>query len=249
MTELVDHWPSAGPDTPVAVFSHRGRAGIPGRARDNTLEAFAQALATGADGVELDIRATADGVPVVHHDAEVEGLGPLHLLRSGQLPEWLPTLEAALAVCAGAAVDVEVKSSPAEAGHDPAETVSRVAAELLAGCLGTPGGPRRALVTSFWPAALQAVAEARPELARGLLVAPGLDAGALLDAAAGLGCRALLPFGPGGPELVDLVHGQGLAVVCWGVDTEADLAAAGIAGSDGVITDEPRRALRVLGRR
>lgn len=249
MSELVDHWPSGAPDTPIAVLSHRGRAGSSGTGRDNTLEAFARALEAGADGVELDVRASADGVPVVHHDAEVEGLGPVHLLRAAELPPWLPTLEAALGACAGAVVDVEVKSSPAEPGHDPAEPVARAAAELVAASLGTEGGPRLALVSSFWPGPLRAVAETRPELATGLLVVPGLDAEGVLDAVAGLGCRAVLPFGPGSRELVAGARRRRLAVVCWGVDTEADLAAAGAAGVDGVVTDEPARALAVLGRR
>jgi glycerophosphoryl diester phosphodiesterase len=252
VSELVEHWPRRGPDTPVAVLSHRGRQGPPGRGggRDNTLAAFAGALGVGADGVELDVRASADGVPVVHHDLVVEGLGPLHLLRAAELPGWLPTLEAALAACAGAVVDVEVKNSPAEAGHDPAEGVARDTAEILAACLGGPHGPASALVSAFWPGSLAAALEARAELATGLLVAPGFDAPGALELAAGLGCRALLLFGAaGGPALVGAAHRRGLAVVCWGVDTEADLAAAGRAGVDGVVTDEPARALVVLGRR
>ncbi|MDE3087255.1 MAG: glycerophosphodiester phosphodiesterase [Acidobacteriota bacterium] len=249
MKELIGPWPCRARNTPVAVLSHRGRLGPPGHGRDNTLAAFAGAMAAGADGVELDVRATADGVPVVHHDPEVDGVGPLHLVRAADLPPWLPTLEAALAACAGAAVDVEVKNSPAEAGHDPGEGAARAGAEILAGCLGTPNGPARALVSAFWPGSLEAVQEACPELPTGLLAFPGAGAVEALERAAGLGCRALLPFGPGGPGLVEAAHRSRLAVVCWGVDSGADLAAAGAAGVDGVITDEPARALEVLGRR
>jgi glycerophosphoryl diester phosphodiesterase len=247
--ELIEPWPCRALDTPIAVLAHRGRVGAPAGDRDNTLAAFALAIAAGADGVELDVRVSADGVPVVHHDPDVEGLGPLHLVRAGDLPDWLPTLETALATCAGAAVDVEMKNSPAEAGHDPAETAARAGAEILAACLGTAAGPALAIVSAFWPASIEAVHDARPGLTTGLLAFPGFHAPEALDRAAGLGCRAVLPFGAGGPELVEAAHRRGVAVVCWGVDSSADLAAAGAAGVDGVITDEPVRALEVLGRR
>src|SRR3954447_25467665 len=46
-------------------IAHRG---MPRRKPENTLPAFAAALAAGAQGIELDVHATADGVVVVHHD-------------------------------------------------------------------------------------------------------------------------------------------------------------------------------------
>ena len=42
---------------------------MPWRERENTLPSFAAALEAGAQGIELDVHATADGVVVVHHDA------------------------------------------------------------------------------------------------------------------------------------------------------------------------------------
>lgn len=60
------------------VIAHRGnRAHAP----ENTMEAFRQAVALGADALELDVHVSADGVPVVHHDATLDrttdGTGPL----------------------------------------------------------------------------------------------------------------------------------------------------------------------------
>jgi len=46
-------------------IAHRGGAQL---MAENTLPAFADALARGCDGVELDVQLTADGVAVVHHD-------------------------------------------------------------------------------------------------------------------------------------------------------------------------------------
>ncbi len=50
------------------VVGHRGnRAHAP----ENTIESFAQAVTLGADAIEFDVRLSADGIPVVHHDASV----------------------------------------------------------------------------------------------------------------------------------------------------------------------------------
>src|SRR6476659_5012714 len=50
---------------PPLRIAHRG---MPRRERENTLPSFAAALAAGAQGIELDVHATADGMVVVHHD-------------------------------------------------------------------------------------------------------------------------------------------------------------------------------------
>ena len=50
-----------------------GHRGAPRAARENTLASFEAALEAGCDGVELDVRATQDGVLVVHHDETLDG--------------------------------------------------------------------------------------------------------------------------------------------------------------------------------
>jgi len=50
---------------PPIAFAHRGGAA---HARENTLEAFANALRLGATGLESDVWITADGVPILDHD-------------------------------------------------------------------------------------------------------------------------------------------------------------------------------------
>lgn len=51
------------------IFAHRGASGY---APENTLEAFALAIRQGADGIELDVQLSSDGVPVVIHDETVD---------------------------------------------------------------------------------------------------------------------------------------------------------------------------------
>lgn len=56
---------------PVTAVAHRGD---PYRARENTLPSVRSALERGADAVEIDVRVTRDGVPVLLHDATLERL-------------------------------------------------------------------------------------------------------------------------------------------------------------------------------
>lgn len=50
------------------VIGHRGNRAY---APENTMESFRQAVALGADAIEFDVRMSADGIPVVHHDPTV----------------------------------------------------------------------------------------------------------------------------------------------------------------------------------
>ncbi|MCC5857616.1 MAG: glycerophosphodiester phosphodiesterase [Ectothiorhodospiraceae bacterium] len=57
------------PPLPVRLIAHRGYAlHYP----ENTLTAFRAAAEAGADAVELDVQFSADGVPVVVHDADLK---------------------------------------------------------------------------------------------------------------------------------------------------------------------------------
>ena len=62
MNPLTD--PSSRP-----IIAHSGASGA---APENTLPAFDLAVRQGADAIELDIRLTAEGVPVVLHDATLD---------------------------------------------------------------------------------------------------------------------------------------------------------------------------------
>jgi len=82
MNTLLD--PAARP-----VIAHRGNRAY---APENTVESFAQAVAAGADAIEFDVRVSADGVAVVHHDETVErttdGRGAIERLDFDKLKEF-----------------------------------------------------------------------------------------------------------------------------------------------------------------
>src|SRR5260370_30109155 len=57
------------------VFAHRGGSAL---APENTIAAFDNGLALGADGLELDVHLSRDGVVVVHHDRLLDRTTSLH---------------------------------------------------------------------------------------------------------------------------------------------------------------------------
>ena len=228
----------------MAVLAHRGGTGP---WRENTLEAFAGARLAGADGVELDTRLTADGIPVVLHDSEVAGAGQVHAMGFGDLPSWVPSLEEALQACGGWAVNVEIKNGPGEPGFDERQTVARRVAELIAGDAAGRQRPSHLVVSSFWAATLAAVRESAPDLALGLLTHPAFKVADALRDACDLGCAAAhLHHSQVRVDVVDRAHELGMAVVTWTVNGERDVVAAVSAGVDGLITDEVASTLAAL---
>ncbi|HEX4161834.1 MAG TPA: glycerophosphodiester phosphodiesterase [Acidimicrobiales bacterium] len=226
------------------VWAHRGcteaTEAASGGFPENTLEAFAEARRRGADGVELDVRLTADGGLAVHHDAEVPGLGPICTLDVADLPAHVPLLADALGACEGMLVNVEIKNAPQDPGWDEGEAV----AALTATAIEEAGWTDRVLVSSFQPATLGAVQAADERLAIGALWGWTAEPGPALAEAAEAGFRAVHPFVTMvTPELVAQAHEAGLAVNTWTVNAPADLAAMVALGVDAVITDRLGDAL------
>jgi glycerophosphoryl diester phosphodiesterase len=232
--------------TPVLILAHRGAhdpetAGV----RENTLAAFAAAARLGADGVEFDVRRTADGALVVHHDAAVGGAGPIADTIRADLPDWLPTLDAALDACAALAlVDVEVKDSPFEPGFDPGPGLAR---EVAAAVTASPVAGR-VIVTSFHLPTVDAARAARPGLATGWLTVPGYDAIEALAAVTQRGHAALAP--PDGAvtaEVVDAARAAGVQVIVWTVDAPERIQELAAWGVDACVTNWPGRAVSLVG--
>jgi glycerophosphoryl diester phosphodiesterase len=153
------------------------------RAPENTLPAFLAALAVpGCDGLEFDVRAAADGTPVVCHDAtlqRVQGVAATVASLSAEALELhgVPTLADVLAVLPRRAfLDVELKEDP-----------GRGAVEVL--LAGRGPGLERAVVSSFEVATLERVGRLAPAWPR-WLNAMELSA-ATIRAAIELDCRGI----------------------------------------------------------
>jgi glycerophosphoryl diester phosphodiesterase len=199
----------------------------------------------GADGVELDVRASADGALVVHHDAEIPGLGPVARLGVGDLPVWVPLVGAVLDACAGLTVVLEVKNLPTEPDWDPSEG----AAIALAALLGERGSYQDFVVSSFSLAVLEAVRSADPAVVTAWLTLPGFDQSQALRTVVERGHRQLHPHHRAvTPELVEEAHGAGVGLTTWTVDDAAAIRELADQGVDGIITNVPDVALAALGR-
>ncbi len=225
------------------VLAHRGACRV---ARENTVDAFVAARELGADGVELDVRRTADGVLVVHHDARADGLGLLAERAFSEIRAkcpWMPTLAEALEACAGWFVNVEVKCSRWEADADPDQDVARRAVDLV-----REQGVA-AVFSSFDLATIDAVRAHAPELATGFLV-HGVDVAAAAMLAREHGHSWLHPdrltFLAAPDAAVRDAKAQHLRVDVWTVDDPAEIQVCAAAGVDAIITNVPEVALAAL---
>ena len=228
----------------MAIQAHRGSPDPAAGIRENTLEAFVRARHLGADGVELDVRMTSDGALAVHHDPVIENVGPVSELSTGQLPAFVPLLDAALDACTGLTVNIEIKNLPGDPGFDPTDRVATQVADLVI----ATGWETGVVVSSFWPGSLEAVRDADPDLATGLLLASWADPAHAVSAALSHGCTALHPHVDlVSGSLVEQAHAAGLAVTAWTVNGTARVRAAQVAGVDTVITDDVALARTTLG--
>jgi glycerophosphoryl diester phosphodiesterase len=226
------------------VIGHRGANT---HAPENTLAAFRLAAEQGADAIEFDVRATADGHLVVIHDPSLERTtdrqGQIDRLtleevrradaggRRGQAfaGERVPLLEEVLAVARGTLlVDIELK-------------VTGIEAEVIDQLVRT-GMLDQALVTSFLEDALERVQAADRKPAVGLL-----QQWAEPERATALGVDVYLPHVRAlSADVVQSCRARGLAIIPWTVRSEDDARAVLALGVDGLIADDPLMARRML---
>ena len=224
------------PPRPLVV-AHRGASA---REVENSLAAFRAAAQLGADGVELDVHAAADGTIVVHHDDTIAGRSILQLtaqqLADMRLPngEPIPTLAQALeAMGPRLHVFVEVKSLPPKFD------------DRLVDALRQGPNPDGYAVHAFDHRIVQRLGRRSPALRRGVLsvsyaVRPLV---ALEDAGATILWqeRTLVDR-----ALVDALHGAAMQVVAWTVDDPAEMRRLLEIGVDGICTNRPEIGRRTV---
>jgi glycerophosphoryl diester phosphodiesterase len=206
----------------------------------------------GASGVELDVKRCQSGEVVVFHDENLRRLGgrgervedlPLAALREidfGQ-GQGIPTLYEVLEELGPRMlVNVELKTERVRGDGELAAKVARI---LERAALG-----QRALVSSFNPIALAQFGRASPRTLTGLL----FQAEQPLPLRAAWAARFLRPAAVH-PEaaLVDRIaiaawRRRGYLINVWTVDDPREMAALWALSVDGIITNEPVRALAEL---
>lgn len=232
------------------IWAHRGSRL---RAPENTILAYELALASGADGIELDVHLTSDGHLVCRHDETVPMPdGSRALIRdltldrlrsadvggeaSGPLP--VPTLAEVFALVAptSAALNIDIKNGPVlYQGIEEALIVAHRAS----------GMPERIVYSSFNHLTLVALRELEPSVS----IAP-LYEEALVDPwtyalhmGAGAAHPQYLTLGLSG--MIEGFAAAGVKARAWTVNADADMRALIGAGIDTIITDDPDAALSV----
>jgi len=234
------------PGMPVLIIAHRA---CPQHVPENSIAGIRRAADLGADGVEVDVQRTLDGVPILTHDwtlGRTAGLPlparalPYAIVRSLRLKGGagrVPSLAQALnALPDGLLIALEMKHASA--------TAAAIAEVRRLGLQG------RALIWSPHAAAVRYAARAAPEIESSLLSDARSPAGLrrFLDDAVRYGARGIsVHWRAVTPAFVEQAHARGLKVYSLSPDVESTVANVAC-GLDGAITDWPAEVRTVLAR-
>ena len=234
----------------VAIIAHRGSSLA---APENSIAAIERAIDEHADYLEIDVRQSADGTPVLMHDADlarvagierrVAELSVAELARvdigsrlgERHARETIPTLQEALAHASGRIVPfIDIKAD-AEASSLVRRTVS---------LLRESGLLDEALIGAATPAVLHEVRRHAPGVKTALFIHVGIGAASLREFDV-LGVRAATVT----PEFIVRAHRNGHAVFVFTVNGRAEMARFIDMGVDGIITDSPALLAELLAER
>lgn len=237
------------------VFGHRGACKY---APENTLASFELAVEQGADAIELDAKVSADGTVMVIHDQTVDrttdGKGRVNRLTLQELKkldagsffdarfsgERIPTLDEVFE-SVGKRIFINVELTNYASRHDT--LVPRVA-EIVK----RHGLEKSVIFSSFAPVNLRRIKVLLPNVPVGLLALDGAM-GALNRSAffLNLSPKNVHPYlRDVNSRLVTREHARGRRVHVWTVNEVEDFVRLKELGVDGVFTDDPLTALRVL---
>jgi glycerophosphoryl diester phosphodiesterase len=223
-------------------MAHRGASAVE---RENTTMAFRRAAEMGSDAVELDVRICRSGELVVHHNAVLANSIAIKDLGYDDLPSYIPTLAEALDACAGMWVNIEIKNDQNEPDFDPNDKVAAMVVALLK----ERETSQRWLISSFRRQTVDWVHKLWPQLPTAWLTVgvSDSDAQTLAESLIASGHCALHPFvGTLSRYVVDVMHDNGLAVNTWTCDDPDRMSELIDWGIDGICTNTPDVALKVL---
>jgi glycerophosphoryl diester phosphodiesterase len=228
-------------------MAHRGASKA---APANTIAAFETARRMGAHAVELDVRQCASGELVVHHDPTLADGRVIAQLTKPQLPPHIPTLDEALDACGDMWVNVEVKNHRTEPDFDQDDVRTLAVLDVLRRRVAVHGDPRRYLLSCFRRKTVDRVRQEWPELPTAWLTVLVSDASALARDLAAAGHVAVHPeVSTVTREMLDIFHAAGIKVNTWTCDDPTRMRQLIEWGIDGICTNVPDIALKVLAER
>jgi glycerophosphoryl diester phosphodiesterase len=222
----------------VQILAHRGASNSE---RENSARAFRRAAEVGANAVELDVRRSADGALIVHHNPHLADGRVIRATPQGELPPDVLTLREALEACSGMWVNVEIKNDPDEPDFDPDEEI----ADAVVDHLTSWGDDRRWLISSF----------RRETIDRCRILAPTIPTAWLtVDVddetprrLSVVGHLAVHPwYGNVTQDFIARCHDHGVQVNVWTCDDPQWMVRLAEWGVDGICTNVPDVALMVL---
>lgn len=230
------------------IFAHRG-ASL--RAPENTLAAFVLAKAEGADAIELDVKLSADGIPVVMHDPTVDrttdGSGAVATLSLPALKELdagerqrIPTLEDVFEeMDKKFLINIELTNYT---------TPNDSLVDEVAALIKKHQRSETTLFSSFLPKNLKRAAALLPQTPRGLLTLPDFFGWWMRNLTFWLGdYQALHPhFQHVSTRSVARIHKLNRRVHVWTINREENIRKFAQMGVDGIFTDDPRLAHQSL---
>lgn len=239
------------------MLAHRGLAL---EAPENTLLAFAKAIAVGVTHLETDVRGSSDGVAMISHDPDLSrlvgrevGVGQLtsHELRRVQLGEGQGycSLADALDAFPEARFNIDIKSEDAV---EPAVAAIREAKAIDRVLIGSFSAARRLGVVRQLPgvatsvssrAAVAAVAAARSPGGIGVLRRILRDVDAVQFPV------SILRMSTMTPRTIAAFHAAGVEVHAWTINDESAMNRLLDLGVDGLVSDRADIAIDVLARR
>lgn len=223
------------------ILAHQGLAI---ECTPNTLESFTKALAAGADYIETDAHGTKDGIAVLFHDDDINGV-PISSLISTELPNYIPTLTSALERFPHVKFNIDIKNS--EASVPVANAINKLnvhqrilltsfdAKRRKATMQKAPGTASSPSVREFTPAFIAALC-GQQWLVNRLL--RNFDAVQIPASALGLNIVS--------PRLVKTYHKAGVMVHVWTINDPEHMKKLLAAGVNGIVTDRADIAVTLL---
>ncbi len=228
----------------LLIYGHRGARA---HARDNTIDAFETAIAHGADGIELDVQATADARLIVYHDEvhpEAGVIAKVHRERLKDVDPQIPDFEEAIETIAGRCfMNIEIKNEL----RGPAFDRGRRIAAAIPGIVARHGIDESVLVSSFDALSIRRVKETAPHLLTGQLFTSSDPQRGIVWAARDGHDAANVPLAwVEDAAAVATIHDLGLRCVVWTVNAPEDVRRLAGDGVDVIITDDPASAREAL---